>query len=109
MTATPARLVVGGMLAAAIALGSVHAAEPSGSEAPSATPSPRTKNAGGVVGDVDEHELQRKKDAAAAAIVNDPEPLSKDAIKRHDKAKAVQTGDDAKLRDLPSPARQGSE
>lgn len=85
------------------AAGSVSAAEPAaGGPTPANTP----KAASGVV---DEQAVQRKKDAAAATIAKDPDPTTKEGIKRQDKAKAVQTGDDAKLRDLPSPAKQGSE
>jgi len=91
------------------ATGPVRAAEPVASgPIPAVTPT-TNPGASGVVGDVDENALERKKDAAAATIANDPQPTSKEGVKRQDKAKAVQTGNDAKLRDLPSPAKQGSE
>jgi len=62
-----------------------------------------------VVGDVDEETLRQKKAAAKETVEKNPAPVSKEAIKQQDKAKAVQTGDDATLRDLPSPAEKGSE
>ena len=112
MNRSLARLFFGGSLVAAVGVGSALAAEP----APSASPSPLSQPHGasgkppqGVVGDVDEEALQQKKAAAKETVEKNPAPVSQEAIKRQDKAKAVQTGDDAKLRDLPSPAEKGSE
>ena len=115
MTASLARRVTTGSLAAALWFGSVCHAEPTPAASnPSTPPGPPSASAprgkvGRVIGNVDEQELQRKKEAADAVIKSDPAPVSKEAIKRQDKAKAVQTGDDATLRDLPSPANKGTE
>ena len=106
------RFVLSGSLAMILGVGSTLAAEPT----PSASPSPLTQSNGpsskrpeGVVGDVDEETLRQKKAAAKETVEKNPAPVSKEAIKQQDKAKAVQTGDDATLRDLPSPAEKGSE
>ena len=107
-----ARFVLSGSLAAVLGVGVAPAAEPT----PSASPSPlgqphgsSSKPPQGVIGDVDEEALQQKKAAAKETVEKNPSPVSQEAIKRQDKAKAVQTGDDATLRDLPSPADKGSE
>jgi hypothetical protein len=112
MNPSLARFVLGGWLAAVLGVGSAPAAEP----IPSASPSPLSQSSGpsskrpqGVVGDVDEETLRQKKAAAKETVEKNPVPVSKEAIKQQDKAKAVQTGDDATLRDLPSPAEKGSE
>jgi len=103
MNPSLARFVLSGSLAMVLGVGSTLAAEPT----PSASPS--SKRPEGVIGDVDEEALRQKKAAAKETVDKNPAPVSKEAIKQQDKAKAVQTGDDATLRDLPSPAEKGSE
>ena len=54
----------------------------------------------------------RPEPSAASASKPKPKPKNGESakeIKEKDKAKAAQSGDDATLRDLPSPAQKGSE
>jgi hypothetical protein len=112
MNPSLARFVLSGSLAMVLGVGSTLAAEPTPFAGPSPlsrSNAPSSKRPEGVVGDVDEEMLRQKKAAAKETVEKNPVPVSKEAIKQQDKAKAVQTGDDATLRDLPSPAEKGSE
>jgi hypothetical protein len=73
---------------------------PASTADPSTAPRPD-----GVVGDVDA--TKAKQAEAAANRAQKSKPLSKDGAK--DKEKAAQSGNDATLRQLPSPAQRGSE
>jgi hypothetical protein len=59
----------------------------------------------GVVGDVNATRMKQEKEAANANAKKKTDA----AIKAKDKAKAMKSGNDATLRDLPSPAQKGSE
>jgi hypothetical protein len=60
----------------------------------------------GVVGDLNANKMKQEREAARA---NAKKKKTDAAIKENDKAKAVKSGNDATLRDLPSPAQKGSE
>ena len=96
---------------------SAFAADPQAAEVPkspsspsSAEPPAQPSGAGiehpeGVVGDVNAAKVRQERKAANPTA---GERASKQAEKAEEKAKASQTGNDATLRDLPSPVDKGS-
>src|ERR1051326_6907650 len=59
----------------------------------------------GVVDDLNATKMKQEREAANANL----KKKTDSAVKERDKAKAMKSGNDAKLRDLPSPAQKGSE